>query len=133
MQLIAQRSELSEFFSLRHGSDGPIPLFQVTRLALALTRLGRPEINDPFAVLATLAARWGVHKVIVGGEQVNRFMPFYKVWLTYQALAESARMNPEYPSRLNSFNVMLSAEYKPDTQDGRFSVGMRKFEIFGRN
>ncbi len=26
--------------------------------------------------------------------------------------------------------MVLSAEYKPNTQDGRYSVGMRKFEIF---
>jgi hypothetical protein len=127
--VIADRTELQPFFALRDGEDGPVPVFQITRIARALTQLGRPELTDAFDVLANLSARWGIHKVIVGGEQVNRFMPFYKTWLTYQAVADARRLNPAARVR-EDFTVVLTAEYKPDTQDGRFSVGMRKYEIF---
>ena len=130
MSLIAQRGELSGYFSLRPGEDNALPLFHITRIAQALTRLGRPELTDSFDVLANLAARWSIHKIIVGGEHVNRFMPFYKTWLSYRAVEEAAQFNPALPSRLNDFTVVLTGEYKPDTQDGRFSVGMRKFEIY---
>jgi hypothetical protein len=127
MGLVADRNELQPFFSLRE--DG-VPVFQITRIARALTQLGRPELTNDFDVLANLAARWGIHKIIVGGEQVNRFMPFFKVWLTYKAMEDARRLNPQLPIRERDFSVVLSAEYKPNTQDGRFSVGMRKYEIF---
>ncbi len=129
MQMVAERTELNEFFSLRAGADGPVPVFQVTRIAKALTQLGRPELRESFDVLANLAARWSIHKVIVGGEQVNRFMVFFKVWLTYQALEQARAMNPGVPIS-DDFAVVLQAEYKPNTQDGRYSVGMRKYELF---
>ncbi|MHB9133693.1 MAG: hypothetical protein ACYDBB_21730 [Armatimonadota bacterium] len=131
-ELIANRDELSAYFSLRPGEDGPVPVFQITRIAQALTRLGRPELTNSFDVLANLTARWGIHKIIVGGEHVNRFMPFYKAWLTYRAVEEgrTAGIPAGKFSPKENFTVVLSAEYKPDTQDGRFSVGMRKYEIF---
>ncbi|MHB9129888.1 MAG: hypothetical protein ACYDBB_02210 [Armatimonadota bacterium] len=127
MQLVTRRDELANFFSLR---DGAVPVFQITRIAKALTQLGRPELTDSFDVLANLAARWGIHKIIVGGEQVNRFMPFFKVWLTYQAIEDAKRLNPLVKVNERDFSVVLSAEYKPNTQDGRFSVGMRKYEMY---
>ena len=130
MKLLAERKEVAGYFAVRDGADGPLPIFQITRIARALTQLGRPELTEAFDVLANLAARWGIHKVIVGGEQVNRFMAFYKTWLTYQAVADAGRLNPTVPIAIEDFSVVLSAEYKPDTQDGRFSVGMRKYEIF---
>jgi len=130
MGLLEKRDELAPYFALREGDEGPIPVFQITRIARALTHLGRPELADSFDVLANLAARWGVHKIIVGGEQVNRFMPFYKAWLTYRAVADAQRLNPGRQINMCDFTVVLSGEYKPDTQDGRFSVGMRKYEIF---
>ncbi|MHB9025040.1 MAG: Rossmann-fold NAD(P)-binding domain-containing protein [Armatimonadota bacterium] len=130
MRLIADRKELNNYFTLRESTDGPVPVFQITRIARALTQLGRPELTESFEVLSNLAARWGIHKIIVGGEQVNRFMPFYKVWLTYQAVEEAQRLNPQVSIKAKDFTVVLTAEYKPDTQDGRFSVGMRKYEIF---
>lgn len=130
MSLVADRKELAPFFSLRQGTDEAVPVFQITRIAKALTQLGRPELTDSFDVLANLAARWGIHKIIVGGEQVNRFMPFYKTWLTYRAVEDAARMNPTAQISPQDFSVVLSAEYKPDTQDGRFSVGMRKYELY---
>ncbi|HOF87665.1 MAG TPA: hypothetical protein PLZ36_06115, partial [Armatimonadota bacterium] len=130
MTLVHERRELNAFFTLREGDGEPVPVFQVTRIARALTQLGRPELRESFDVLANLAARWGIHKVIVGGEQVNRFMTFFKVWLTYQALADAKRLNPEVAIREDDFSVVLQAEYKPNTQDGRYSVGMRKYELF---
>ena len=64
--------------------------------------------------------------MVAGAEHVNRFMPFFKVWLTRRALAEAAR---RHPAAAAAPVVVLTAEYKPDTQDGRFAAGMRKFEI----
>ncbi|HEY3376852.1 MAG TPA: hypothetical protein VGL77_05095, partial [Armatimonadota bacterium] len=130
MAQLAERNEISAFFNLREGENGPVPIFHITRIAQALTRLGKPELTGAFDVLANLSARWGIHKIIVGGEQVNRFMPFYKTWLTYQAVADAKRLNPQVQIKDGAFTVVLTAEYKPDTQDGRFSVGMRKYEIF---
>lgn len=130
MQVITRRDELKDFFTVRESADGAVPVFQITRIARALTQLGRPELTDSFDVMANLAARWGIHKIIVGGEQVNRFMPFYKVWLTYKAIEDARYLNPSVKIRVRDFNVVLTAEYKPNTQDGRFSVGMRKYELF---
>ncbi len=130
MRMLAARAEVNPYFDLRESKDGPVPVFQITRIAQALTQLGRPELTDSFDVLANLAARWGIHKIIVGGEQVNRFMAFYKVWLTYRAMEDAQRLNPNVPVKVKDFTVVLSAEYKPDTQDGRFSIGMRKYEMF---
>lgn len=104
-------------------------VFQATRIALVLEGLGQPELRDPARIATSLAARWGLHKMVTGGEQVNRFMPFFKVWLIRQALAESARRHPGVDSAPEQAVVVLTAEYKPDTQDGRFSAGMRKLEI----
>jgi hypothetical protein len=102
-------------------------LFQITHVARVLDGLGQPELRDAGRVAANLAARWGLHKMVTGGEQVNRFMPFFKAWLIRQALAEAARRHaPVDPARAI---VVLTAEYKPGTQDGRFSVGLRKFKI----
>ena len=130
MQLVADKRELEPFFTVRDSENGVVPIFQITRIARALTQLGRPELTDAFDVLSNLAARWGIHKVIVGGEQVNRFMPFYKVWSTYRMMEEAQRLNPDVKIRVKDFCVVLSAEYKPNTQDGRYSVGMRKYELF---
>lgn len=129
MELLAKRTELKDFFGVRATENGPLPIFQITRIAQALTKLGRPELTDQFDVMSNLAARWGIHKTIVGGEQVNRFMAFFKVWLTYQAIADAKKLNPSVPIS-DEFITVLSAEYKPNTQDGRFSVGMRKYELF---
>jgi hypothetical protein len=111
----------------RAGLPSSAGLFQTTRVARVLDGLGQPELRDGGRVAASLAARWGLHKMVTGGEQVNRFMPFFKVWLIRQALAEAARRHP--PVDPGRAVVVLTAEYKPDTQDGRFSVGLRKFEI----
>lgn len=119
----------AELFDLRPGIDGPVPVFQLPRLAEVLERLGQPELRDPGRVTTALVARWGIHKMVAGGEHVNRFMPFFKTWLMRWGVAEARRRQAtvaEAPV------VVLTAEYKPDTQDGRFAAGMRKFEILCR-
>jgi hypothetical protein len=114
---------------LREHIGESASIFQLTRVAQVLDGLGQPELRDPYRVMTNLAAHWGIHKMVAGGEHVNRFMPFFKTWLLRQAVAESARRNPDLPIERERFVVVLAAEYKPDTQDGRFAVGMRKFEI----
>ena len=104
-------------------------LFQTTRLAHVLDSFGQPQLRNPHRLMSGLAARWGLHKMVTGGEQVNRFMPFYKVWLIRQGIVESAHRNLEPRISPGSAVIVMSAEYKPDTQDSRFAVGMRKFEI----
>lgn len=113
-------------FAVREGERGPVPVFQVTRLAEVLEGLGEPEPGDAERAATARVARWGVHKMVAGAEHVNRFMPFFKVWLTRRGLAEAARRRPGAAA---APVVVLTAEYKPDTQDGRFAAGMRKFEI----
>ena len=117
---------LDALFAVREGRRGPVPVFQVTRLAEVLEGLGQPELRDAERATTARVARWGVHKMVAGAEHVNRFMPFFKVWLTRRALAEASRRRPGAPK---APVVVLTAEYKPDTQDGRFAAGMRKFEI----
>ena len=117
---------LGGLFAVREGEGGPVPVFQITRLAEVLEGLGEPELHDAERATTARVARWGVHKMVAGAEHVNRFMPFYKVWLTRRALADAAR---RHPAAAAAPVVVLTAEYKPDTQDGRFAAGMRKFEI----
>jgi hypothetical protein len=119
----------ADLFGLRPGDDGPVPVFQLPRLAEVLDGLGQPELRDPERVTTALVARWGIHKMVAGGEHVNRFMPFFKTWLLRRAVAESAR---RHAGVADAPVVVLTAEYKPDTQDGRFAAGMRKFEILCR-
>ncbi len=114
---------------LRENIGDSTSIFQLTRVAQVLDGLGQPELHDPYRVMTNLAAHWGIHKMVAGGEHVNRFMPFFKTWLLRQAVAEAARRHPNLPIKRERFIVVLAAEYKPDTQDGRFAVGMRKFEI----
>lgn len=104
-----------------------LPIFQLPHLTQVLEGLGQPELLDPYRVAAVLSARWGIHKMVAGAEHLNRFMPFYKAWLIRSGIQEAARRHPQV--NVAGLVAVLSAEYKPDTQDGRFSVGMRKFEI----
>jgi len=134
--LLADESALGDFMQVRCGAGpgaAPVPVFQVTRLAEVLVGLGQPELRDPERVTAALVARWGIHKMVAGAEHVNRFMPFYKVWLLRRGLNEAERRagaaGPSGSTPGRPFVCVLSAEYKPDTQDGRFAAGMRKFEI----
>ena len=130
-QLLADNSAVREYFDLRRsdGRDEPVPVFQITKLAQAIDGLGRPELRNPDQVTAALAARFGLHTMIAGAEHVNRFMVFYKVWLIHQTLSQARIAEPQVPL-LEESTIVLEAEYKPDTQDGRFAVGMRKYDIF---
>jgi len=131
-QLLADEEAMHDVFTLRpgQGSEGEhVPVFQITRLAAVLDELGQPPLQQHRAVVKNMAARWSIHTMIAGAEHVNRFMPYYKAWLTCDALAEARRAEPIVPPHEDAI-IVLSAEYKPDTQDGRFSVGMRKFEVF---
>jgi len=130
-QLIADEKALGEVFGLRESERGDrIPVFQITRLARVLDTLGQPPLTGHGNVVRSLSARWGIHTMIAGAEHVNRFMPFYKTWLTYDAIASARRESDGKLPAPEDAVIVLSAEYKPDTQDGRFAVGMRKYEIF---
>ncbi len=120
-----QQIGLNDYFSVREG----LPVFQITRIAHVLDKLGQPELRDSYRVAASLAAGWGLHKMVTGGEQVNRFMPFFKAWLIRQGILEAARRHPQLSIGIEKAIVVLTAEYKPDTQDARFATGLRKFEI----
>ncbi len=125
----ADQLELQEGIGLDASQSAGLQVFQSTRVAQVLDSFGQPELRDPYRLMCSLAARWGLHKMVTGGEQVNRFMPFYKVWLIRQGIIESACKNSDVSIALENSVVVLTAEYKPDTQDGRFAAGMRKFEI----
>jgi len=135
-RMLADHDAMREVLQIRTRDEGDgvsvqVPVFQITRLANVLDRLGQPPLREHQAMVRSLAARWGIHTMIAGGEHVNRFMPFYKVWLTYDALSRACRADGGEID-LEDAVIVLSAEYKPDTQDGRFSVGMRKYEIYAR-
>ncbi|NKB70794.1 MAG: hypothetical protein GKR89_27300 [Candidatus Latescibacteria bacterium] len=115
--------------ALGSGAESLAGLFQVTRVGHVLDNLGRPEPHDSYRVTSALAAHWGIHKMVAGGEHVNRFMPFFKTWLIRQGVAQAQGLHGDRDIAAAGPVVVLSAEYKPDTQDGRFSAGMRKFEI----
>lgn len=116
---------LRPYFAVSRG----VPVFQITRIAHVLEHLGRPQLGDPYRVASALSAGWGLRKMVTGGEQVNRFMPFFKAWLIRQALGDAARRHPQASIAIENCVLVLTAEYKPDTQDARFSTGLRKFEI----
>ena len=116
---------LKPYFTTSHG----LPVFHITRIAHVLENLGKPQLRDPYRVASSLAAAWGLHKMVTGGEQVNRFMPFFKSWLIRQGIAEATRRHPNAAINFENCVVVLTAEYKPDTQDARFATGLRKFEI----
>ena len=122
---LQQQDCLKPYFSMNRG----VQVFQITRIAHVLDNLGKPELRSSYKVASSLAAGWGLHKMVTGGEQVNRFMPFFKAWLIRQSIAEAAKRHPQLPITVENSVVVLTAEYKPDTQDARFATGLRKFEI----
>jgi len=123
--LLQRQDCLKPYFTTSRG----LPVFQLTRIAHVLEHLGRPQLRDPYRVASSLAAGWGLHKMVTGGEQVNRFMPFFKSWLIRQGIAEATRRHADKAISFGNCVVVLTAEYKPDTQDARFATGLRKFEI----
>ena len=125
---LLQYDVLEEHIGLR----GDKLVFHITKIAHALENLGRPwfETAAGDRLVANLAADWGVHKMIVQAEQVNRFMVFYKAWAIYDALSRAREKHPACPAD-GEARIALSAEYKP-VQDVRFSTGLRLFEIFAK-
>jgi hypothetical protein len=123
--LLEREDCLRPYFTTSRG----LPVFQITRIAQVLDNLGQPELRDPYQIASNLAAGWGLHKMVTGGEQVNRFMPFFKAWLIRLGVSEAARRHPHLSIAMENSVIVLTAEYKPDTQDARFSTGLRKFEI----
>ncbi|HQP99549.1 MAG TPA: hypothetical protein PLY86_13905, partial [bacterium] len=119
---------LKEFFEVRDG----LLVMQITKIAKAIVRLGRPwpEVVDGATLVANLAARWGVEKMIIRAEQVNRFMVFYKAWLIYQCIRDAREHESLCPTEEQA-RIALTAEYKP-VQDIRYSTGLRLFEIFAQ-
>ncbi len=120
--------QLNKFFDLKED----ILVFHINKIARAVENLGQPwhETADGSKLLANLAAQWGVEKMIIRAEQVNRFMVFYKAWMIYDAIREAHAQNASSPSEDNAV-VALTAEYKP-VQDVRYSTGMRLFEILAQ-
>ncbi len=114
------------------GLQGDLLVFHVTKIARALENLGRPwhETASGPRLLANLAADWGVERMIINAEQVNRFMVFHKAWSIYEGLRQARLKHPACPAD-HEARIAVSAEYKP-VQDIRFSTGMRLFEIFAR-
>lgn len=121
-------SVLKKYFDLRED----VLVFHITKIARAVENLGRPwhETSEGSKLLANLAAQWGVERMIIRAEQVNRFMVFYKAWMIYDALREAREENPLCAEE-RSAAIALSAEYKP-VQDVRYSTGLRLFEILAQ-
>ncbi len=118
-------SHLKKFFDFKEN----MLVFHITKIARAVENLGQPwhETTEGSKLVANLAAQWGVDKMIIRAEQVNRFMVFYKAWMIYDAIREAQQQHEACPSEDKAV-VALSAEYKP-VQDIRYSTGMRLFEI----
>ncbi|MDP8243483.1 MAG: hypothetical protein P9L94_05320 [Candidatus Hinthialibacter antarcticus] len=121
-------SEMKKYFDLRDD----LMVFHINKIARAVENLGQPwhETTEGSKLMANLAAQWGVERMIIRAEQVNRFMVFYKAWMIYDALREARQQHPLCHSEGESV-IALSAEYKP-VQDVRFSTGMRLFELFAQ-
>lgn len=126
-KLLAYKT-LKKFFDLKDD----LLVFHINKIARAVENLGQPwhETTEGSKLVANLAAQWGVDKMIIRAEQVNRFMVFYKAWMIYDALREARSANPACPEEKDAV-IALSAEYKP-VQDIRFSTGLRLFEIFAQ-
>lgn len=125
---LLQYDVLAEHINVR----GEQIVFHITKIARALENLGRPWYVTASGdrLVANLAADWGVQKMIVHAEQVNRFMVFYKAWCIYDALRVARLKHPSCPADAQA-RINVSAEYKP-VQDVRFSTGLRLFEIFAK-
>ena len=127
-KLLAQehlRRTLSGFVGVRRQRDEDLLVFNVSKIAESIQHLGQPwqDVSGGDRLVSNLAAQWAVGKMIVGGEQIQRFMVFYKAWLVARALREAGR---EGQGR-----VVTPAEYKT-VQDIRYSGGIRIFEILSR-
>ncbi len=121
----ALRRTVSDYIGVRELRDEEVLVFNVSKISEAILHLGQPwhEVSDGDALFSNFAAQWAVSKMIVGGEQVQRFMVFYKAWMINRALRQARRSGQG--------RVVLSAEYKP-VQDIRYSAGNRIFEVLAR-
>jgi hypothetical protein len=119
------RHYLSEYVGIRQLRDEDLLVFNLSKISESIERLGQPwqDITAGERLLSNLAAQWAVGKMIIGGEQVQRFMVFFKAWLIARALREADR---EGVGR-----VVIPAEYKA-VQDIRYSGGIRIFEILSQ-
>jgi UDP-glucose/GDP-mannose dehydrogenase family protein len=119
---------LKKYFDLKDD----LLVFHINKIALAVENLGQPwhETTQGSKLVANLAAQWGVDKMIIRAEQVNRFMVFYKAWSIYDAIREANQNEPGCPQEKDAV-IALTAEYKP-VQDVRFSTGLRLFEILAQ-
>lgn len=119
------RSYLAEYVGLRHLRDEDLLVFNLSKISESIQHLGQPwlEVSCGERLISNLAAQWAVGKMIIGGEQVQRFMIFFKAWLIARALREAGR---EGVGR-----VVTPAEYKA-VQDIRYSGGLRVFEILSK-
>jgi hypothetical protein len=116
---------IAEYLGVRQLRDEEVLVFNITKISEAILHLGQPwhEVSDGDTLFSNLAAQWAVGKMIIGGEQVQRFMVFYKAWMISRALRQAGRADLG--------KVVLSAEYKP-VQDIRYSAGNRIFEILAK-
>ncbi len=121
-------TELKKFFDIKDN----LLVFHISKVARAIENLGQPwhETAEGTKLVANLAAQWGVEKMIIRAEQVNRFMVFYKAWMIYDSIREARLENPNCPPEEEA-RIALTAEYKP-VQDIRYSTGMRLFEILAQ-
>ncbi|MBZ0258050.1 hypothetical protein K8I31_18440 [bacterium] len=121
-------SVMKKYFDLRDD----LMVFHINKIARAVENLGQPwhETTEGSKLMANLAAQWGVERMIIRAEQVNRFMVFYKAWMIYDALREARLQHPQCRPESDAA-IALSAEYKP-VQDVRYSTGMRLFEMFAQ-
>ncbi len=119
------REYVSRYIGVREMKGGDVLVFNVAKIAEAIQALGQPwhEVNGGDTLLGNLAARWAVEKMIVGAEQVQRFMVFYKAWTIARCLREAGRDGQG--------RVVTPAEYKT-VQDIRYSGGIRIFEILAK-
>ena len=119
------RQCLADYVGLRHQRDEDVLVFNISKIAEAIQHLGQPwhEVTAGPRLFANLAAQWAVGKMIIGAEQVQRFMVFYKAWLIARALSEAGRAG--------TGRVVTPAEYKT-VQDIRYSGGIRIFEILAQ-
>lgn len=116
------KAYISNYIGIGRLKAEDVLIFNIAKIAEVIQHLGQPwhEITPGDHLISNLAAQWAANKVIIGGEQVQRFMVFYKAWIIARALREAGRAGEG--------RIVLSAEYKP-VQDIRYSAGNRIFEV----
>ena len=103
--------------------------FQLPRLAEVLDGLGQPELRDPERVTTALVARWGIHKMVAGGEHVNRFMPFFKTWLLRRGIAEAARREKVSEQAIGNWKRQFLEGGKAGIEAGKSKPSTREQQL----